>query len=129
LILVAVLSVLVMVAALLGLFANGRDHQPDYLDELVRVPLVIGESEGEARAAIERVGLQTMVEHRYFREGHPRVGRVVGQSPFRQTLSRGCSVMILVSSAERRPGRDSPGDLAWTNYAPLLPAPLREALS
>jgi hypothetical protein len=128
LIVAAVLGVLVTGAGALGLYVNGRERQSSYLDELVYIPLVIGKTERDARAAIERVGLRPTVEYRYFRPRHSRVGRVIGQSPVPRIVSPGCSVMIVVSSAERRPRRDSPGDLAWTNYAPLVPAALRQTL-
>jgi alkanesulfonate monooxygenase SsuD/methylene tetrahydromethanopterin reductase-like flavin-dependent oxidoreductase (luciferase family) len=119
---VAVLGVLAATAAALALYATERERDPSYVDQLVHVPLVMGQTEREARAAIERAGLRPTVEYRHFRPRHPRIGRVIGQSPIPRVVSPGRSVMIVVSAAEVRPRRDPNDDGGWTNYAPLFPS-------
>lgn len=119
LILAAVLGVLGVMAAVLGLHLNGRDAERSFVDDLVVVPLVVGKDEKEATEAVERVGLHPEITYIQSRAKHPSLGQVVMQSDGPSGIaSRGDSVRLVVAVAKRQPRPDYNPFVHYPGYWP-----------
>jgi beta-lactam-binding protein with PASTA domain len=122
LIIAAALALLVTVATVLGLLLVERESQGSFIDNVVVIPLVVGKSEQDAAAALERAGLQPDITYRRFRTTPPG-GQVVAQGlPSSRIASRGDSVLIVVATTKarrRQPAADR--GYGWATYGPFVP--------
>ena len=95
--LLAVVVVALAASVVFGYVVEGRSSQPAFTDNLVFIPMVVGQREQEAVAAVKAAGLRA--EIRYERRlGRRSEGRVVGQqAPSARFTSRGNAIVLIVA--------------------------------
>jgi beta-lactam-binding protein with PASTA domain len=94
--------VALLAAAVLGLSLRGHREQA-FIDSVALVPVVVGQSEQDAIAAIEGAGLQPEVSYRRIRTARRGMTRrVISQGPIARITSKGQPVTLVVAIATPR---------------------------
>lgn len=102
LLLLAAALVALLAAAVFGLSLRGRGEQA-FVDSVVLVPVVVGQSEQDAIAAIKGAGLQPEVRYRRIRTAERAMTRhVISQGPIARVTSKGQPVTLFVALATPR---------------------------
>jgi beta-lactam-binding protein with PASTA domain len=95
--LLAAVLVALGAGAAAGYLLNGRGSEPSFVDTLVFIPTVMGETEREAIAALDAQGLKAHIT--YERHAPSKFeGRVIGQQqPSARFTSRGSTIRLIVA--------------------------------
>lgn len=97
LLVLAAVLVALLAAAVLGLSLRGHGEQA-FVDSVALVPVVVGQSEHDAIAAIKGAGLQPEVSYRRLRTaGRGMTRRVISQGPVARITSKGQPVTPVVA--------------------------------
>jgi beta-lactam-binding protein with PASTA domain len=93
----ALVVVALCAGVLAGYVVNERGSEPSFIDSLVFIPTVMGETEQEAVAALEAKGLKAKIT--YVRATRPSSeGRVTGQQqPSARFTSQGTTISLIVA--------------------------------
>jgi beta-lactam-binding protein with PASTA domain len=102
LLVLAAVLVALLAAAVFGLTLRGHGEQP-FIDSVALVPVVVGQSEQDAIAAINGAGFQPEIKYQRIRTARRGVTRrVISQGPVARITSKGQPVTLVVAIATPR---------------------------